>query len=436
MQVSPVEARTRTAGFTIPHLRWWLAAILMLVSIINYLDRQALSILATTIQKDLALTTSQYAMVLQAFLAAYTIMHLAGGALVDRVGTRVAESAFILWWSVANMLTSLATGFYSLALCRTLLGLGEPGHYSASGKAVAEWFPPKERGIAVGMYVMGGTLGAALAGPVISFLAIHYGWRMAFVIAGALGIIPAVLWATLYRSPKVHPYTSESERRHVLEGLAGKTAARKVSWREVTRFRPLWVVMLSRALTDPIWLFYLFWFPKYLQETYSMTLSDLGRTVWVVYLSADAGSLLGGWLSGLLTTKGVPPVRARMLVMAGAAAILGCSFLMPALRSSTGALIMASLSTCAVMVWMTNSVTLPLDIFDRDVIGSVQGIIGAGGSIGGFISSGAVGYLVTHYSYTPAFVGMSALHPTALLLLWFVLPKTISHFERTVASHE
>lgn len=387
----------------------------MLVSVINYLDRQTLSILATTIQRDLDISTTQYAIVVQAFLAAYTVMHLAGGAFVDRVGPRVAETAFVLWWSVANMLTSLATGFYSLALCRMLLGLGEPGHYSASGKAVAEWFPPKERAIAVGMYVMGGTLGAAIAAPLVSWLALAHGWRMAFVVTGAIGLIPAVLWAWLYRSP------AKAETSH----------KPRTPWRKVLAFRPLWIVLLTRAITDPVWLFYLFWFPKYLQESRGFTLADVGKTLWIVYVSADIGSLLGGWLSGKLASRGIAPARARLLVMASAAAILGCSFLMPWLPGKTGALALASLSTCAVMIWMTNSVTLPLDIFGKDVIGSVQGIIGAGGSIGGFLSSGAVGYLVTHYSYTPAFTAMSLLHPLAWLSLWLLLPRAIAYHQRT-----
>lgn len=418
----------------IPRLRWILASILLLVSIVNYLDRQALSILATTIQAELSISNAQYALIVQCFLLAYTAMHLLGGRLVDRLGTRIAESVFIVWWSTANILTSLASGFYSLAAFRTLLGLGEPGHYSASGKAVSEWFPSNEKGIAVGMYTMGGTLGAALAGPLLAFLTIHYGWRMAFVVTGCLGFIPAALWWFLYRRPAEHARLGDAERSLLdRAGLLARTATKKsaVPWSDLLRFRPLWLVMGARMITDPLWYFYLFWFPKYLQEVRGFTLAEVGATVWIVYLSADAGCLLGGWLSGILVRRGVAPVTARLRIMTVAAAVLALSFTLPLLPGRLAMFAMASLFTCAEMVWMTNCVTLPIDIFPSRTVGSVQGTIGAGGSLGGFLSTGAVGYMVTHFSYQPTFSAMSLLHPAAIAVMLLLLPASVSHFQRT-----
>lgn len=375
---------------------------------INYMDRQALSILAPTIQKELGIDNGQYGRIVQCFLLAYTVTHFFGGRLVDRVGARIAETAFVVWWSVANMLTCFASGFLSLAFFRTLLGLGEPGHYSASGKAIAEWFSPKERGIAVGMLTMGGTLGAALAVPLLAYLAGSHGWRWAFVITGALGLLPAAIWYWIYGyAPKAAP----NEKR-----------AKPVARGELLRQRPLWLLMGARMITDPLWYFYLFWFPKFLQESRGFTLAEMGATAWVVYLSADAGSVCGGWLSGRLVQSGIDPSRARLMVMGGAAAILSLNFVLPQLPGREAALAMASLFCFCEMVWMTNCVVLQIDLFPKEMVGSVAGTIGAGGSLGGFFSTSIVAYLVTNYSYEIAFRWMSILHPIAIGALgWWLL---------------
>ncbi len=377
---------------------------------INYIDRQALSILAPRIQGELSISQTEYARIVQCFLLAYTVTHLLGGRLVDRVGARVAETAFVLWWSVANMLTCLASGFYSLAVSRTLLGLGEPGHYSASGKAIAEWFAPKERGLAVGMLTMGGTLGAAVAMPLLARLATDYGWRMAFVLTGAMGLLPAAVWYWLYGAGP-SPQASAPERR-------------AAPWRELLQQPTLWRLMVARMLTDPLWYFYLFWFPKFLQEARGFTLLEVGATAWVVYVAADLGSLAGGWLSGRLIAGGLEPGRARLLVMAGAAALLSLNFLLPMMPGRRGVLAMASLFCFCEMVWMTNCVVLQIDWFPSAYVGSVAGTIGAGGSLGGFFSTAVVGYLVTTYSYEVTFRWLSTLHPTAIIVLgWWLLGR-------------
>ena len=421
--LSAVPDSQRTNSRSIPNLRWVLAFILLFVSVINYLDRQALSILATTIQAELRISNIQYATIVQAFLAAYTVMHLLGGRIVDRFGARAAETGFIAWWSVANMLTSLASGFLSLAFFRTLLGLGEPGHYSASGKTVAEWFPAKERAIAVGMYTMGGTLGAALAAPVVSYLALTYGWRSAFLVTGLAGLVPAAIWFLLYRAPARHSLLSDGERSYLeQEGVLNRlTQSKPIPLRELVAQRPLWLVMVARMLTDPLWYFYLFWFPKYLQEARGFSLGEVGATAWVIYLSADGGCLLGGWLSGRIIRSGTPAATARLRAMTIAAAVLAFSFALPLFPGKIAPLVFASVFTCAEMVWMSNCVTLPIDLFPSRMVGSVQGTIGAGGSLGGFFATGIVGYIITNFSYNHIFSLMSVLHPIAIgLLLWLL----------------
>jgi MFS transporter, ACS family, hexuronate transporter len=209
---------------TIPHLRWVIAVLLLLASVMNYVDRQTLSILARTIQTDLGINDAGYAQVVLAFQLTYAVMYLLSGRILDAIGTRLGLFCFIVWWSGANMLTGLASGVLSLAFFRSLLGMGEPGGYTASAKAVAEWFPVREKGMAVGLYTMGGTLGAAIAGPLVAFITVRHGWQMAFFVTGSLGLLLGLAWLWLYRKPAEHPYRSGKKIP-----ASGKGADRKSS---------------------------------------------------------------------------------------------------------------------------------------------------------------------------------------------------------------
>lgn len=423
-------------------IRWTIATLLLLISIVNYVDRQALSILATTIQQELGISNSDYAKLVQAFLLFYTASYLLSGRIVDKLGPRIAETAFIVWWSAANMITGLATGFRSLAVCRSLLGMGEPGHYAVASRTVGEWFPPREKGIAVGMYTMGGTLGAAIAAPLVAFLALHFSWRAAFVVTGASGFVLAVAWWWLYRPPAEHPMLGEKERAHLREhgvlrasassGGAPALIAPKVS--QLLRWWPLWIIIVVRMITDPAWYFYLAWFAKYLQEVRGFTLGDVGATLWIVFLAADAGCLTGGLFSGRLIKRGVAPVKARLVTMAGCAVLMTPSFLLPQLPGSALPLAAASVFAFAIMCFMTCCVTLPIDIFPRHALGSVQGLIGTGGSLAGFFSTGLVGWLVTKHSYDAAFVIMSLPHVLAAAFIFFALPRAIARFQAQTSS--
>ncbi len=395
--------------------RWVLAVLLLLISIVNYVDRQALSILATTIQNELHISNTAYARLVQVFLLCYAGAYFFAGRIVDRVGPRVAETAFIVWWSVANMLTGLVSGVRSLAVCRGLLGLGEPGHYAVAAKVVGEWFPPRERGIAVGMYTMGGTLGAALAAPLVAFLALYFNWRIAFVVTGAAGLVLAVAWWCLYRPA---------------ERAAGAAPVPPAPpFKVLIRWWPLWLIIVVRMITDPAWYFYLAWFAKYLQEARGFTLGEVGATLWIVFLAADAGCLVAGFSSGRLIKRGVPPVRARLLTMAMCAALMTASFIVPLLPGRVWPLAAASVFAFAIMCFMTSCVTLPIDIFPKHALGSVQGLIGTGGSLGGFFSTGLVGWLVTNQSYDAAFVAMAFPHVLAVTLLFLALPRALAAFQ-------
>lgn len=429
----PESVKTRPDKKRIPSLRWVIAVVLLLASVLNYLDRQTLSILARTIQEDLRISDAGYANVVLAFQLTYAVMYLLSGRLLDAIGTRLGMFCFVIWWSVANMLTGLANGVASLAFFRSLLGIGEPGGYTASAKAVAEWFPAREKGIAVGLYTMGGTLGAAIAGPLVAFVTTRYGWRMAFVITGALGFGLALLWIVLYRKPAEHARLSQAERDFLTSEKVLKKAvapAVRLSWRELVKLKPMWLILIARMITDPLWYFYLFWFPKYLQDARGFTLQQVGATIWIVFVAADLGSLLGGWLSGKLLARELQPIPARLRIMTGAAALLIFSGAMPFV---VWPIALASCMAFAHMAWLTCITTFSVDIFPAHIVGSAHGAIGAGSAFGGLLSTALVGWLVTHFSYNPTFFVMSALHPFVIVGLWLTLPKAAAKYRETLA---
>jgi ACS family hexuronate transporter-like MFS transporter len=425
----------------IPHLRWWIIGLLFLSTVINYVDRQTLSVLARTIQDDLGLTNLEYAYIVQAFLVAYTLSYLVSGRITDWLGTRVSMAAFIIWWSLANITTAFASSALTLGISRFLLGVGEPGNYTAGPKAVSEWFTPRERGLAYGIYTMGATIGATIAPPLIAWLAVSYGWRASFVITGALGLLWVVPWLWLYRPPHEHPRLGDAERPFVpapepaapgpavsapvaaasaFGSGSNATAGEWARWRALLSDRATWLLLLSRLLTDPVWYFYLFWFPKYLSDARGLTLVEVGRVAWVVYLAADIGSVAGGWLSGRFIGRGYRPIAARKAVLRIAAIGVLVGPFLPFAASLPIALLCAAGVALAHLAWQVTLSALIVDRYPTASLATAFGLIAAGSGFGGMVSTGVVGYLVTHYSYTPVFVGMAVLHPLALALVWFV----------------
>lgn len=394
----------------LPRVRWAIASILLLASAVNYVDRQALSILAPVIQRDFHIGDNQYAMIVEAFLLCYAVAYLLSGNIVDWIGARVAEAGFLIWWSAASILTAVTGGFASLLLVRGMLGLGEPGNFTAGAKVASKWFAPSERGVAVGMYSMGGTIGAAIAAPLVAFLAIGYGWRLPFVVIGVAGLILAAAWFLVYREPAMRA-EPETEQRTSLRRL----------WKPLSRSHGFWAILVARVLTDPVWYFYLFWFPKYLEERRGMSLREIGTWLWVVFVAADLGALAGGLISARVVKSGRTPVRARLWVMGGAMIVIFSAFLTPRLPSDALVLTAASATAFAHMAWMTNATTLPIDLFPRSYIGSIQGAIGSAASFAGFLSTAVVGMLVVHVGYQPIFTFLGVLYVVALGVLLFVL---------------
>jgi MFS transporter, ACS family, hexuronate transporter len=421
MTLATPHAAPTAARRSITNLRWWIVGLLFLSTVINYVDRQTLSVLARTIQDDLGISDSGYARIVQAFLLAYTISYLVSGRITDWLGTRVSMAAFIIWWSLANIGTAFAASAFTLGMWRLLLGVGEPGNWTVGPKALSEWFPARERGLAYGIFTMGATIGATLAPPLIAWLALSYGWRGAFVVTGALGLVWVLPWLWLYRPPHEHPRLTEAERALVPPPSPPTPRGGEwLLWRTLLTQRDTWLLLCSRVLTDPVWYFYLFWFPKYLTDTRGLSLLEVGRVAWIVYFAADLGALGGGWLSGRLIDRGYAPVAARKLVLRLAATTILVGPFVAFAPSMPLVLLCAAAVACSQLAWQVTIGALIVDRYPPASVATAFGIVAAGSGFGGMVSTGIVGYLVTNYSYVPVFVAMAMLHPLALALVWFV----------------
>jgi len=388
-------------------LRWAILTLLFLATVLNYVDRQTLSILASLVQHDLGIDTIGYAHIVQCFLIAYTLSYLVTGWVTDKLGAKLTLALCLGWWSLANMMTGFVRSAGQLGFARTMLGIGEPGVYTAGPKAVAEHFAPEQRGFAFGAYTAGAMVGATLAPPLIGGLALTYGWRSAFVVTGAMGFVWVAAWLLIYRSPP---------------GSEGPARTREpIAWGPILRDRAVWGLAASRMIADPVWYFYLFWFPKYLTDERSLSLLSVAKLAWVVYLAADIGSVGGGWFSGRLVRRGITPARSRIIAMGLAAALAPFGMLIATHVGIAPTLALGALVAFAHLVFQINMGTLIVDIYPIRTVATVFGLIAAGSGLGGMISTQVVGHLVAGGSYDRVFLLMGLLHPIAFLIGWFAV---------------
>lgn len=404
------------SGRPIKNLRWYIAGMLCLSSELNYLDRQTLSVLAATIQADLQLTDVDYSRVTSAFLISYTIMYAVSGKLVDILGTRRSFLIFVSSWSVANMLHGFARSASQLAFFRFLLGAAEPANFPGGVKAVSEWFPMRERALAVGIFNAGTALGGALAVPIVSFIALQWGWRWAFVGTGSLGFVWVAAWAAFYRLPQDHPRITAEERELILSDSASEPAPTVVPVSRLLGMREAWGCILARVLTDPVSYFLNFWIPKYLQSERGFSLADIGRYGWIPFAALAAGNIFSGAMPRWLVARGWPLDRARKATM------LGVSVAMPVLcflvtRVEGPALALAVMSALFFGHAAWGNITLPAEVFPRHVVGTVSGLGGALGGVSGIITQLAIGWVVMNLSFAPLFAAMSMTYLVAFALV-------------------
>lgn len=404
------------AARKIPNLRWRIATLLFFATVINYVDRQTLSVLSVQISEDLGLSNIDYSNIVQAFLVCYASMYIVWGILIDRWGTRTALAISMVWWSTANALHAGARGAFGLGVFRALLGIGESGNFLAAEKAISEWFPPKERAFANGLVNAAAATGAIVAPPLIVAIYAQFGWRMAFVITGAMGFVWLAFWLKWYYIPSRHSRVT-TEEREMLAAAPGVVRKRNVRWVELFRFRQCWGLFLARVVADPVYWFYLFWLPKYLQEDRGFSIAEIGLYSWMPWLTADIGAIAGGWLSGRFIKSGTDVVSARKRVMVLCASMMPLGLIVPAADSPFVALAVICVVTFAHMAWKTNLMTMTNDLFPTSIVGSVAGLVGLGSSLGGIIFTRITGIVVESYSYTMIFYVMAFLHPLALLLV-------------------
>lgn len=417
----------------IPKMKWVIAAMLFYATTLNYADRLALSIISSDIRKEFSMTEQDYSYVVSGFLAAYAIMYAGSGYIVDRLGTRNGFFVFVFTWSVAAMLHGAARGMASLGACRFLLGLSEPGAWPAAAKAVAEWFPARQRALGMGIFNAGTSLGSALAPPVVAGLTALYGWRMAFVFTGGLGFVWVAAWLILYQPPHKNRFLRAAEyaalKDHVRPPEETSAAApSRIAWRKVIGMRQCYALILARFFTDPVLYFAIFWLPEYLRKERGFDLAMVGKYAWVPFVFGGIGYVVGGWLSGRLMRAGCPLEKARKIAMLAGAAIMPVAMLAPLVPTAWMAIAATCFLTVGHAFWTSNLQSMPADLFPGPEIGTCMGFSGMGGALGGILANLATGYIVQRFSYTPIFFMAGLMHPLSVGLVYWLLPA--KYFQR------
>ena len=404
--------------------RWTICALLFFATTINYIDRQVLGILAPTLQRDLGWSETDYSAVVSWFTAAYALGFLGAGRLLDKVGTRLGYAIAILVWSAAAMAHSLARNAVQFSVARFALGLGESGNFPASIKTVAEWFPAKERAFATGIFNAGTNVGAIITPIVVPIIAQRFGWRAAFIWTGLLSATWLAFWLVLYRPPQEHPRVSAGELAHIA-GDQPATPPGAVRWAELLRHRQTWAFALGKGLTDPVWWFYLFWLPKFLDARYGVKLSQLIAPLVVIYLIADFGSIFGGWLSGALMKRGWSVNAGRKVTMLIPALLIVPTVLAPRVEGLWTAVCIVGVAAASHQWWSANIFTLASDMFPRQAVGSVVGIGGFTGAITGFGFQRLTGWILQSNgsNYTHIFLMCGFAYLAALLVIHLLAPR-------------
>jgi ACS family hexuronate transporter-like MFS transporter len=406
-----------------------IVTLLFVVALINYFDRQSLSVVAPRFQAELHLSDQGYGHIVSLFLFASAIAYAIAGFISDALGTRRSMALFVGWWSIAEAATAFATTALHLGVARFCLGLGEPGLWVAAPKAVGEYFEEKKRSLAVGIYSMGATVGAVVAIPAIAAITSHLPWRSIFLIDGAVGLLWLPFWFWCMR----HDGQMRSATTTVGAQVNTISVANRSGLRAVFASSSTWKLMVARGMTDPVWYFYLFWFPKYLLSARHLTLQQLAHTGWVVYLGAGIGTLAGGFYSGMLIRRGIPIRIAYRYTLLISAAFVPLSPLCALVSNSTFAIVVASFIAFAHMSWLVTLTATVVELYPPGLVGKAAGLIAAGSGFGGMLSSEIIAYFVTHGGYTPVFFLMALLHPIALTLIWPIYDNKQSVRESVIA---
>ena len=408
--------------------RWVICAMLFAATSINYVDRQIIGVLKPTLQLEFGWSESSYGDVVFWFQAAYALGYLGFGRVIDKIGARLGYAAVVALWTAAHIAHALVSSVGGFIAVRFALGLGESGNFPAGLKAIAEWFPKQERALATGIFVAGSNVGAIITPLIVPFITYRWGWRAAFIVTGSFSLIWLVLWLKIYRRPQEHSKVSAGELAFInSDSSANPDAPRAVTnmtWRTLLRVPETWAYALARFLIDPIWWMFLFWLPDFFAKRYNLDLEHFGPPLVVVYLISDVGSISGGWLSSRLIRLGYTVNRARKLTM-----LLASVLVMPVMFAMHAdnlwlAVAIVGVATAGHQAFSATLYTFPADVFPKQAVGTVVGIGGTAGAIGGMLMAKYAGWVLDGIgSYTPIFIVAGTVYSLALISLHALSPR-------------
>lgn len=402
--------------------RWVICALLFFAATINYIDRQVIGILKPTLQTEIGWTEVEYSWIVFSFQTAYAIGLLLVGRLMDWLGTRKGFSLAIVFWSLAAMAHALASTVMGFAAARFALGLGEAGNFPAAIKTVAEWFPKKERALATGIFNAGTNVGALATPLIVPWVTLMYGWRWAFILTGLIGFVWLIFWLALYRRPEEHPKLSKAELAYIQSDPPDPPV--RIPWARLLPHRQTWAFAVGKFLTDPIWWVYLFWLPDFLHKQHGLSLKDFGLPLAIIYIIADVGSVGGGWLSSALIKRGWSVNAGRKTAMLVCAVCVVPIVFASQTSNLWVAVILIGIAAAAHQGWSANIFTMASDMFPRQAVGSVVGIGGMAGSIGGMLIARLVGEILQRSgSYVPIFIIAGSTYLIALLIIHLISPR-------------
>jgi len=405
-------------------MRWRIAWVLFFSTVTNYVSRQSFSVLSPMIATQYHLSHTDLGKILGAFQVAYAIAWLIGGIVLDSVGSRLGLAIAAIWWSVMNILTGLASSVFGFAFCRFMLGIGEGFNWPGASKVVAEWFPDEERSVAVAIFDSGSSVGAALAALVIPLVALAFGWRWAFVAAGLLGFVWVAVWLRTYHPLHRHPRVTAEEVALIERGhkaARGPSDVGLARWLRLAKDRNLWGVVLGRALSDPVWWFYVFWLPQYLSDARGFSLQKISMFAWMPFVAADIGNFSGGWVSGYCIRKGMSVTNARKAICTVSCLPILAGIPAAIVHNEYLALALICVALWGFASWSTMGLTLPSDLFPEEVVGSVTGLSGLAAGLIGAGFTMLVGLIVDRFSYRPAFLAAGLMPILATMFLYLLI---------------
>jgi ACS family hexuronate transporter-like MFS transporter len=404
------------------HFRWVICALLLFGTTKNYMDRNVLGVLNKTLQHDLGWSEIDFSNLVMAFQAAYALGMVVVGRLIDKLGTRLGYALAMIFWSLASMGTALGGSLTSFAISRVALGLGEAAVFPASIKAVAEWFPKRERALSTGIFNAGASFGAMLTPVVVPWINARWGWRGSFIGIGALGFVWLVFWLLIYRKPEEHPRVSQAELDYIHSDP--QESAGKIKWAALLPLRQTWAFVAGKFLIDPVWWFYLFWVPGFLQSKHGLALTGIGAPIVVIYLISDVGSVAAGWMSSWLIKRGSTVNAARKMAMLICAVGVVPVVFAYRVESTWSAVLLIGLAAACHQGFSANLFTLTSDMFPARAVGSVVGIGGMAGAIGGLFIATVVGHVLQWTgSYRVPFLIAGSAYLLALVIIHALVPR-------------